>query len=37
MICHQIPSALVVMHHLGLFYSWHIWNPIPALGRIVCR
>jgi predicted TIM-barrel fold metal-dependent hydrolase len=35
-ICHQVPSMAVVMHHLGLFYYWHVWNMIPQ-ARIVCR
>jgi hypothetical protein len=34
--CHQVPSAAVVMRHLGIFYYWHIWQPIP-LARVVCR
>jgi hypothetical protein len=36
-VCLQVPSPAVVMHHLGLFYYWHIFNSIPTLGRIVCR
>lgn len=37
MLCHQVPSALTVMHHLGMFYYWHVWNVVPTLGRIVCK
>lgn len=34
--CYQVPGALVVMHHLGLFFFWHVWNVIPV-ARVVCR
>lgn len=35
--CHQVPSPTVVMHRLGLFYYWHIWNVTGNAGRIVCK
>ena len=37
--CHQIPSPAVVMHHLGIFYYWHIWQPTVDrwTAHIVCR
>jgi len=28
---------LEVMHHLGMFYYWHLWNVTTDAGRIVCR
>ena len=34
-MCHQVPSIAVVIHHLGLFYYWHIWNILDT-ARIVC-
>lgn len=39
-ICHQVPSATVVMHHLGLFYFWQLFDRIPGPwlgGHIVCK
>jgi hypothetical protein len=35
--CHQVPSATHLMHQLGLFYQWHIWNVLPPKARIICR
>jgi hypothetical protein len=34
-LCHQVPPATAVMHHLGIFYLWHQFGTTPV-ARMVC-
>jgi hypothetical protein len=35
-MCHQVPSMLAVMHHLGMFYLWHAFNVTTNAGQLIC-
>lgn len=35
-LCEQFPSMIQVMHHVGMFFYWHIWNVTTGGGRIIC-
>jgi hypothetical protein len=36
LICHQVPSMLSVMHHLGIFYIWRQFN-VPDIAHVICH
>jgi hypothetical protein len=37
--CHFVPAPFHVWaEQLGMFNGgWHIWNPVPAIGRVICN